>query len=82
MAYVGTQLIDKFIGQSEAEQAFQPWWDTTANFLVYGLILLGNIIITSLSISEKKITRLITISTYSIELIQILRSCCYAYCDV
>ena len=55
MAYVGTQLIDKFIGQSEAEQAFQPWWDTTANFLVYGLILLGNIIITSLSISEKKI---------------------------
>ena len=41
MAVVGNALINKFIGHSEAEQAFQPWWDTTEDFLVYGLVMLG-----------------------------------------
>ena len=41
MAVVGTALLDKFIGTSEAEKAFQPWWDTVEDFLVYGLIMLG-----------------------------------------
>ena len=41
MAVVGSALLDKFIGTSEAEKAFQPWWDTVEDFLVYGLILLG-----------------------------------------
>ena len=41
MAVVGSALLDKFIGSTEAEKAFQPWWDTVEDFLVYGLILLG-----------------------------------------
>ena len=43
MAVVGGALLDKFIGTSEAEKAFQPWWDTVEDFLVYGLIMLGKI---------------------------------------
>ena len=42
MAVVGNALLDRFIGHSEAEQAFQPWWDITEDFLVYGLIMLGS----------------------------------------
>ena len=41
MAVVGSALLDKFIGHSEAERAFQPWWDTMEDYLVYGLIMLG-----------------------------------------
>ena len=41
MAVVGTALLDKFINCSDAERAFKPWWDTTQDFLVYGLIMLG-----------------------------------------
>ena len=44
MAVVGGALLEKFIGTSEAEKAFQPWWDTVEDFLVYGLIMLGNIV--------------------------------------
>ena len=43
MAVVGGALLDNFIGKSEAEKAFQPWWDTVEDFLVYGLIMLGKI---------------------------------------
>lgn len=43
MAVVGGALLDKFIGTSEAEKAFQPWWDTVEDFLVYGLIMLGKL---------------------------------------
>ena len=41
MAVVGSALLNKFVGKSEAEEAFQPWWDTMGDFLVYGLIMLG-----------------------------------------
>ena len=41
MAVVGTEILNKFLGSTEAEKAFEPWWDTTEDFLVYGLILLG-----------------------------------------
>ena len=44
MAVVGGALLEKFIGTSEAEKAFQPWWDTVEDFLVYGLIMLGKIV--------------------------------------
>ena len=40
MAVVGNALMG-FMAHSEAEQAFQPWWDVTEDFLVYGLIMLG-----------------------------------------
>ena len=45
MAEVGNALLDRFIGHTEAEQAFQPWWDITEDFLIYGLIMLGSNII-------------------------------------
>ena len=41
MAVVGNALLNRFLGTSEAEKAFQPWWDTVEDFLVYGLVLLG-----------------------------------------
>ena len=43
MAVVGTEILNKFLGSTEAEKAFEPWWDTTEDFLVYGLILLGKL---------------------------------------
>ena len=46
MAVVGGALLEKFIGTSEAEKAFQPWWDTVEDFLVYGLIMLGKKVLT------------------------------------
>ena len=42
MAVVGTAIISKYLSNSEAEEAFQPWWDTLENYAVYGLIVLGN----------------------------------------
>ena len=41
MAVVGTAIIGKYLSNSEAEEAFQPWWDTLENYAVYGLVLLG-----------------------------------------
>ena len=43
MAVVGTEILNKFLGNTEAEKAFEPWWDTTEDFLVYGLIMLGKL---------------------------------------
>ena len=43
MAVVGHTLIRNFLGVSEAEEAFQPWWETTEDYFVYGLILLGKV---------------------------------------
>ena len=55
MAVVGTEIPNKFLGSTEAEKAFEPWWDTTEDFLVYGLILLGKFrnIIRNLSLEMK-----------------------------
>ena len=41
MALVGSALLDKVTQDDPAKKAFQPWWDTTKDFLVYGLIFLG-----------------------------------------
>ena len=41
MAVVGTAIISKYLICSEAEACFQPWWDTTENYAVYAVILLG-----------------------------------------
>ena len=41
MAVVGNALMNKFLGHTTAETFFQPWWDTTEDFLVYALIMLG-----------------------------------------
>ena len=41
MALVGSALLEKVTEDDPAKRAFQPWWDTTSDFLAYGLILLG-----------------------------------------
>ena len=43
MAVLGNTIINKFLGLSEAEEAFQPWWETIEDYTVYGLILLGKV---------------------------------------
>ena len=41
-ALVGTALVSKVSGDlSEAEQAFQTWWDKAKSFFLYGNITLG-----------------------------------------
>ena len=41
MAVVGTALLGKVMSHTQAERAFQPWWDTTQEFIAYGLVILG-----------------------------------------
>eukprot|EP00092_Neocalanus_flemingeri_P069496 GFUD01085180.1.p1 GENE.GFUD01085180.1~~GFUD01085180.1.p1 ORF type:complete len:487 (-),score=116.41 GFUD01085180.1:160-1620(-) len=41
MAAIGSLLMNKVLGHSEAEKAFRPWWDTLEDFLIYSLVLLG-----------------------------------------
>ena len=41
MAALGATLLDNVLGHSKAEQAFRPWWDSFEDFLVYGLVMLG-----------------------------------------
>ena len=52
MSVVANALLDKFIVHSEAERAFKPWWNTTKDFLIYGLIMLGKKFIILIWISE------------------------------
>lgn len=41
MAAIGSLLMNKAFGHSEAEKAFRPWWDSLEDFLIYSLVLLG-----------------------------------------
>jgi len=45
MAAIGTALMSRVLGHSDAEKAFRPWWDTLEDFLLYGLVMLGIIIV-------------------------------------
>jgi len=45
MAALGTTLMSKVLGHSEAEKAFRPWWDNLEDFMIYGLVMLGLIVI-------------------------------------
>ena len=40
-AVVGNVLVGKVFELSEAEAAFQTWWDKAKDFMVYGLVMLG-----------------------------------------
>ena len=42
MASIGNALVGRILGHSAAEKAFRPWWDNFEDFLVYGLVMLGN----------------------------------------
>ena len=45
MAALGTTLMSKVMGHSEAEKAFRPWWDVLEDFMIYALVMLGLIVI-------------------------------------
>ena len=45
MASLGSALISRVLGHSEAEEAFRPWWDTCEDFLIYGLVMLGLLVV-------------------------------------
>ncbi|XP_059093756.1 uncharacterized protein LOC131888834 isoform X2 [Tigriopus californicus] len=45
MASLGNALVSKILGHSAAEKAFRPWWDNVEDFLVYGLVMLGLIVL-------------------------------------
>jgi len=45
MAAIGTALMSRVLGHSAAEKAFRPWWDSLEDFLIYGLVMLGIIIV-------------------------------------
>ena len=42
-AAVGGAVLGRVFAQSEAEKAFEPWWDTAENYCVYGLLMLGKL---------------------------------------
>ena len=44
MATLGATIISNVFGQTDAEKAFRPWWDNLEDFLIYGLIMLGLIV--------------------------------------
>ena len=33
------------LGFDDANKAFRPWWDTTQDFLMYGMVVLGMYIV-------------------------------------
>jgi len=45
MAAIGTALMGRVLGHSAAEKAFRPWWDSLEDFLIYGLVMLGIILV-------------------------------------
>ena len=47
MAAIGSALLGKVLGHSEAERAFRPWWDTLEDYLIYSLVMLGVILVPS-----------------------------------
>ena len=45
MAAVGTALLSKVLGHSQAEKAFRPWWDSLEDYLIYALVMTGVVLV-------------------------------------
>ena len=45
MAAIGAALMGKVLGHSEAEKAFRPWWDSLEDYLIYGLVMIGIVLV-------------------------------------
>ena len=45
MAAIGAALLGKVLGHSEAEKAFRPWWDSLEDYLIYGLVMIGVVLV-------------------------------------
>ena len=52
MATLGSDLLSKVFGHSEAEDAFRPWWDNLEDFLIYGLVMLGLLVVPTAMVIE------------------------------
>jgi len=44
MASLGSAIITRVFGHSEAEKVFRPWWDNLEDFILYGLVMLGLVV--------------------------------------
>jgi len=44
MATLGSAIITRVFGHSQAEKVFRPWWDNLEDFLLYGLVMLGLVV--------------------------------------
>ena len=51
MAVVGNAIINKYLTLSEAEAAFQPWWDALENYAVYAVVMLGKVLNANILVS-------------------------------
>ena len=45
MAVLGTALAKEILGFDDANKAFRPWWDTTQDLVMYGMVVLGKYIV-------------------------------------
>ena len=45
MAAIGSALLGRVVSHTKAEMAFHPWWDDMEDYMVYGLVLVGLILI-------------------------------------
>ena len=45
MAVLGTALAKEILGFDDANKAFRPWWDTTQDLFMYGMVVLGKYIV-------------------------------------
>ena len=41
MAQIGTDLMTRVVGHTEAERAFRPWWDIVEDYIIYALAMIG-----------------------------------------
>ena len=47
MAAIGAVLMGRVVTHTEAEMAFHPWWDDMEDYMVYGLVMVGVVLIPS-----------------------------------
>ena len=55
MASLGASLVTEVLGHSAAEKTFRPWWDILEDYLLYGLITLGKLVIIVVSNAAENI---------------------------
>ena len=67
MAVLGTALAKELLGFDDANKAFRPWWDTTQDFLMYGMVVLGTPLLMNFFIDFKLKTVVVRIKRLLID---------------
>jgi hypothetical protein len=57
MAAIGTALMGMVLGHIVAVKAFHPWWDSLEDYLIYGLVMLGIILLPTAIITGTPLDR-------------------------